>query len=134
VPGEDEDTDWSGNSDDDLARVAWYSENSDLELHDVAQKEPNPFGLFDMHGNVWEWCGDEWHPDYEHAPADGSAWLGDGWGYRVDRGGSWRGAAQDCRSAYRGLAPPGIRSGLLGFRPAGSSPDPFTTSPHRGPA
>jgi formylglycine-generating enzyme required for sulfatase activity len=63
----------------------------------------NNFGLYDMHGNVWEWCQDDWHNDYEGAPIDGSAWLNneeDNNG-KLLRGGSWNGNFQDCRSAYR---------------------------------
>jgi formylglycine-generating enzyme required for sulfatase activity/tRNA A-37 threonylcarbamoyl transferase component Bud32 len=67
----------------------------------------NAFGLYDMHGNVWEWCLDDWHSNYDGAPTDGSAWL-DGndnlsqrEGYTVLRGGSWIGNPEYCRSAYR---------------------------------
>ena len=62
----------------------------------------NAFGLYDMHGNVWEWCADAWHDDYHGAPIDGRAWLSDAnEGYRVQRGGSWRDQPQFCRSAFR---------------------------------
>jgi formylglycine-generating enzyme required for sulfatase activity len=67
----------------------------------------NNFGLYDMHGNVWEWCQDDWHNDYTDAPADGSAWfssddkLSDKTGRAVLRGGSWINNPQNCRSASR---------------------------------
>ena len=62
----------------------------------------NAFGLYDMHGNVWEWCEDDWHDSYEDAPTDGSAWLSsDGNTTKVIRGGSWNYPAALCRSAFR---------------------------------
>ena len=63
---------------------------------------PNTFGLYDMHGNVWEWCQDVWHSNYQGAPTDGSAWVdGDDQAQRVLRGGSWVGRPVYCRSADR---------------------------------
>lgn len=65
-------------------------------------KIANDFGLYDMHGNVWEWCADIWHENYVGAPSDGSAWLTDGdQGYCVQRGGSRLDRASNCRSAFR---------------------------------
>lgn len=61
----------------------------------------NAFGLSDMHGNVWEWCLDHWHEDYENAPEDGRAWFGKDENLRVVRGGSWRNEPNLCRSAFR---------------------------------
>jgi formylglycine-generating enzyme required for sulfatase activity len=63
----------------------------------------NNFGLYDMHGNVWEWCQDNWHSNYEGAPIDGSAWLGieKNTNTRLLRGGSWVNDPDDCRSAFR---------------------------------
>ena len=83
----------------------------------VGNYPPNAFGLYDMHGNVWEWCEDHWHENYEGAPDDGSAWVdGDNSAYRVMRGGSWYNDAVGCRSAIRVALPPGARIINRGFR------------------
>jgi formylglycine-generating enzyme required for sulfatase activity len=80
----------------------------------------NAFGLFDMHGNVWEWCQDFWHASYEGGPTDGSAWRRDAdTGTRVLRGGSWSAPARLCRSAVRRFGGhPAVRSREIGFRVA----------------
>ncbi|MEM6985804.1 MAG: SUMF1/EgtB/PvdO family nonheme iron enzyme [Pseudomonadota bacterium] len=77
---------------------------------------PNPFGLCQMHGNVWEWCQDTWHGNYEGAPVDGSAWVGDQHGERVIRGGSWFYSAHGCRAAFRSAALHSEAEDGLGFR------------------
>ncbi|MCA8950631.1 MAG: SUMF1/EgtB/PvdO family nonheme iron enzyme [Planctomycetes bacterium] len=118
---------WSGDAVEDLTRVGWFDANSGPDTHPVTQKPVNPLGLFDMHGNVWEWCRDEWHQSYEGAPRDGSAWL-DGGGYRVVRGGSWFDPAWNCRSAIRDGRRAGSRTDYVGFRPARSSLKDFTPS------
>jgi formylglycine-generating enzyme required for sulfatase activity len=77
----------------------------------------NAFGLFDLHGNVYEWCLDHWHPSYEGAPTDGSAWVTDGdEGRRLLRGGSWCNAPWYCRSAFRNWFARVGRSYSFGFR------------------
>jgi len=78
---------------------------------------PNSFGLHDMHGNVWEWCLDVWHGNYEDAPSDGSAWITrEESESRLMRGGSWLSTSGDCRSAYRNFIHPNLRLNFLGFR------------------
>ena len=83
----------------------------------------NASGLCDMHGNVFEWCQDHWHDDYEGAPIDGSAWLTDNEeASRVRRGGSWLNYPRNCRSAYRYDDNPGDRYINIGFRVVCSAP------------
>jgi formylglycine-generating enzyme required for sulfatase activity len=78
---------------------------------------PNAFGLYDMHGNVWEWCADHWHSNYESAPTDGSAWLSDEKdANRLLRGGSWDFDPRSCRSAVRVNGPRVHRDDGIGFR------------------
>lgn len=84
-----------------MGEHAWYVENSGNKTYPVASKKANAFGLYDMHGNVWEWCEDL---DGTVGPA------------RVNRGGSWGNIASYCRSALRGGAMPADRSYFLGFR------------------
>jgi formylglycine-generating enzyme required for sulfatase activity len=86
---------------------------------------PNSFGLYDMHGNVWEWCQDHWHDSYykEEVPTDGSAWLSkDENAMRVRRGGSWSTSPRNCRSAYRGKSPPYKGAYCFGLRVCCSGP------------
>jgi formylglycine-generating enzyme required for sulfatase activity len=108
-------------SDDEseLGKYAWYDDNSEGRTHPVGQKEPNSWGLYDMHGNVWEWVQDEWHVSYDGAPDDGSAWESGDDADRVFRGGCWFNFARLCRSAFRSLPlprDPRARVISLGFR------------------
>ncbi len=105
--------------DDDESKLGdygWYDKNSEGKTHLVGQREPNSWGLYDMHGNVWEWVQDEWHVNYDDAHTDGRAWeSGDG-ADRVIRGGSWSYDARNCRSALRSHLDPRRRTYSLGFR------------------
>ncbi len=102
-----------------LDELGWYDNNSHRETQPVCRKLPNLLGLCDMSGNVWEWCEDDWHDDYQDAPDDGSAWVDTPRGSRrVNRGGSWIRDADDCRVAGRYYVGPGIRRYDLGFRAA----------------
>ena len=84
----------------------------------------NEFGLYDMHGNVWEWCEDDYQDSYENAPKSGEPWIDEAnrGGARVLRGGSWNNFARDCRSANRGRYSPDNRNDDLGFRLTRSYP------------
>lgn len=93
--------------------IAWSADNSGRTTHPVGLKRPNAFGLYDMFGNVSEWCQDTWHPDYIGAPSDGSAWEGGGSPYHTLRGGGWDLPSFFMHAALRGPYDPIHR---LGFR------------------
>src|SRR5262249_49921418 len=104
-----------------LSQYAWYRENARRTTHPVGQLQPNAWGLYDMHGNVWEWVQD-WYDSQEYArrAATGTAVVdpaGPAAGsLRVHRGGGWSYTAPGCRSAHRGGGDPGKCNSLLGFR------------------
>ena len=105
-----------GDEEEKLGDYAWYKQNSKGRTHPVGQKKANAWGLFDMHGNVWEWCRDDWHPDYIGAPGDGSAWRDGSGSKRVVRGGSCGTAPNSCGSAHRHNVARAHRGIALGFR------------------
>lgn len=99
---------------DTLSEMAWYDENSGGQTHAVGKKKPNGLGLFDMSGNVWEWCWD-WKGSYPSSPQTNL--LGPNSGdYRVFRGGSWLNSVYGCRVAYRNSYIPASCNNFLGFR------------------
>ncbi|MBF0399127.1 MAG: formylglycine-generating enzyme family protein, partial [Desulfobacterales bacterium] len=109
-----------------LDKIGWYSKNSEGKTHPVAELDPNAWGLYDMHGNVCEWCQDK--ADYNTAVITDTYRNGvidpisNKGSNRVNRGGSWNYVAKDCRSAYRLRYLPENRFLSLGFRLAASPP------------
>lgn len=128
-----------GENESELGDYAWYAENSGTRspkkvknfeydekdwlennwngtAHPVGQKKSNPWGLYDVHGNLWEWVQDKWHENYIDAPTDGSAWESGESLFRVVRGGGWDSKARSCRSATRDGYDPDKRYHFLGLR------------------
>jgi formylglycine-generating enzyme required for sulfatase activity len=113
-------TSWSfGDEAAQLAKHAWFKDNGEQTTHPVAQKEPNPWGLYDMHGNVAEWCHDFYAESYDNAddardprgPSEGEE--------RVLRGGSWKTSSDGCRSSARASEPPGFADVCFGYEAYG---------------
>jgi formylglycine-generating enzyme required for sulfatase activity len=152
---------YAGDGEAALADIAWYDKNSGRGTHSVDERpESHPWGLYGMHGNVWEWCLDVFDPHayrkredgwmagewtFAHAGADALTWesatVAEANALRVLRGGSWSDPAGYCRSAFRFRYAPDARTGFFGFRvclvrgPAGqtdSKPDPAPGDGGRG--
>ncbi|MBI4569094.1 MAG: formylglycine-generating enzyme family protein [Planctomycetes bacterium] len=110
-----------GDDESEAGEYAWYGATSGgITTHPVGQKKPNGWGLYDMHGNVWEWCEDEYHDSYNGAPTDGSAWTSNKGGARVLRGGSWLNTARSLRAAFRDGRTPAFRNAYVGVRVSAS--------------
>ena len=103
---------------DKLSEVGWYRENSGNQTQPVGQLLENELGLFDLSGNVYEWCEDDYHNRFSGAPTDGSAWIDypKRREYRVLRGGRCRAHARDCRISLRSRRLPNDRHDLISFR------------------
>lgn len=105
-----------GDDADSLGQYAWYDGNSGEKTHPVGQKQPNAWGLYDMHGNVWEWVQD-WYGENYYRRSPGTDPKGPSTGsYRMARGGGWADSAGGCRSAFRNGYTPDSRISSYGFR------------------
>ncbi|MGD1703334.1 formylglycine-generating enzyme family protein [Dapis sp. BLCC M229] len=104
---------YNGNSNyGEISRGVWRRQTTQ-----VGSFPGNAFGLYDLHGNVWEWCADDWHSNYNFAPSDGRIWKSESNSlYKVLRGGSWNIGARRCRSASRYALIPDSKDNFLGFR------------------
>jgi formylglycine-generating enzyme required for sulfatase activity len=99
-----------------LGDYAWFKENSNGQTHPVGEKKANAWGLYDMHGNVFEWCSNPYYKYPKSAISDSTDPIEPS--FRMDRGGSWGYGAAYCRSASRYLVIPESRDSSLGFRVA----------------
>lgn len=98
-----------------LLEVGWCNKNSNQKTHPVKKLKPNELGIYDMTGNVWEWCEDNWHDNYSGAPNNGNPWKKNT-NLVILRGGSWSGTEDDCRSLYRNRDELNKNATNIGFR------------------
>lgn len=102
---------------DRLKDVGWFDGNSSRKIKSVGLKYPNQLGIYDMSGNLWEWCEDDWHDSYHDAPKNGDSWMNSIRGsIRVLRGGSYNREAGYCRVTSRYSAPSGAKDYDIGLR------------------
>ena len=118
----------SGDTFEDLERVAWYYVNSKNIMHPCGQKAPNAFGLYDMHGNVFQLCQDYYGDDYYSKSPSKDPEGPNQSAYRVMRGGAWNFAPESCRSSHRGGNPPDTATYVVGFRVVVSASSPPKSS------
>lgn len=112
-----------GDSDSQLSEYAWYVENTGSKTHPVGEKKPNAWGLYDLLGNVWEWCQDDWTDDFHNLPKDGGPFQEDSHTNQTNpnltkqiRGGSWYNTSSYCQSSSRYRYAPASRHYVIGFR------------------
>ncbi|MGI0480490.1 bifunctional serine/threonine-protein kinase/formylglycine-generating enzyme family protein [Geminocystis sp. CENA526] len=106
-----------GNNDNQLGDYAWYSQNSNNQTHAVGGKKPNQWGLYDMLGNVWEWCEDDYADNYQNTPTDGTSYINFSAKYKSMRGGSYYSYLINCHCAYRSRSTcTAIFDYVIGFR------------------
>jgi formylglycine-generating enzyme required for sulfatase activity len=106
----------AGNKASVLDEYGWHTGNAAGNDPPVGAKNPNPWGLYDMHGYLWEFVSDAWHENYSGAPADGTSWTGDDKSPRVLRGGSWKDRHEALRSAHRRPINPDAKDDAVGLR------------------